>query len=92
LKTVHFIETIVSGNFLPWSSAICVFFAALYLLWDGGSELFCSHGGVDPQHLKGALGQQAACQLLLLLLAEMSVTTLVSPFALDLMLPEAVTR
>ncbi len=28
LKTVHCKETIVSGNFLPWSSAICVFFGS----------------------------------------------------------------
>jgi hypothetical protein len=62
LKTVHFKEIIVSGNFLPWLSAICVFFAALYLLQDGGSELFCSDGS-DPLHalLEGALGQQVAC-------------------------------
>ncbi len=28
------------------------FFAALYLLQDGGSELFWSDGGGDPLHLK----------------------------------------
>jgi hypothetical protein len=41
------------------------FFAALYLLQNGGSELFCSDGLGDPLHLllEGALGQQAACQL-----------------------------
>jgi hypothetical protein len=32
LKTVHFRETLASSNFLAWSSAICVFFAALFLL------------------------------------------------------------
>ncbi len=32
LKTVHFREKPASSNFLAWSSAICVFFAALYLL------------------------------------------------------------
>ncbi len=54
LRTVHFKEIIVSGNFLPWLSAICVF----YLLQDG-SELLCSVGGGDPLHalLEGALGQ-----------------------------------
>jgi hypothetical protein len=31
LKTVHFRETLASDNFLAWSSAIPVFFAALYL-------------------------------------------------------------
>jgi hypothetical protein len=41
------------------------FFAALYLLQNGGSELFCSDGGGDPLHLllEGALSQQLACQL-----------------------------
>ena len=36
------------------------FFAAFYLLQDGGSELLCSDGGGDPLHalLEGALGQQ----------------------------------
>jgi hypothetical protein len=65
LKTVYFKETIVSGYFLAWSSAICVFFAALYLPQDGGGELFCSDGGGDPLQalLEGALGQQAASQL-----------------------------
>jgi hypothetical protein len=63
LKTVHFKEIIVSGNFLPWLSAI--FFAAFYLLQDSGSELLCSDSGGDPLHalLEGALGQQVACQL-----------------------------
>ncbi len=28
LKTVHFKETLASGNFLTWSSAICVFFCS----------------------------------------------------------------
>jgi hypothetical protein len=65
LKTVHFIETLTSGNILACSSAIRVFFAALYLLQDGGGELFCNNGGGDPLQalLEGALGQQAACQL-----------------------------
>jgi hypothetical protein len=65
LKTVHFKEKIAPGNILPWSSAICVFFASLYLLQDGGSELFCSDDGGNHLDalLKGALGQQAACQL-----------------------------
>jgi hypothetical protein len=31
LKTVHFREKLASGNFLAWLSAVCVFFAALYL-------------------------------------------------------------
>jgi hypothetical protein len=48
LKTIHFKETIVSGNFLPWSSEICVFFLQNYLLQDGGSELFCSDDGPTP--------------------------------------------
>jgi hypothetical protein len=63
LKTVHFKETFVYGNFLPWSSAY--FFAELYLLQDGGSELFFNDGGGDPLHLllEGALGQQAICML-----------------------------
>jgi hypothetical protein len=38
LKTLHFKETIVLGNFWPWSSVICVFFAALYLPQDGASS------------------------------------------------------
>jgi hypothetical protein len=65
LKTVYFKETLVSGNFLPWSSAICVFFAELYLPQDCGSELFCNDGGGNPLHLllEGALGQQAIFQL-----------------------------
>ncbi len=65
MKTVHFKEIIVSGNFLPWLSAICVFFAVFYLLQDSRSELLCSDGGGDPLHalLEGALGQQVACQL-----------------------------
>jgi hypothetical protein len=65
LKTVHFKEIIVLGNFLPWLSAISVFFAAFYLLKDSSSELLCSDGGGDPLHalLEGALGQQVACQL-----------------------------
>ncbi len=59
LETLHFKETIVFGNFWPSSSAICVFFAALYLLQDGGGELSCSDSGGDPQNalLEGALGQ-----------------------------------
>ncbi len=48
LKTLHFKETIVLGHFWPWSSAICVFFAALYLPQDGGGELSCSDSGGDP--------------------------------------------
>jgi hypothetical protein len=28
LKTIHFKETIVSGNIWPWSSAICGFFCS----------------------------------------------------------------
>jgi hypothetical protein len=45
---------------LPWSSAICVFFAALYLLQEGGSELFSSDGGGNHLHLllEGALGNK----------------------------------
>jgi hypothetical protein len=64
LKTLHFKETIISGNFSMVISNMC-FFAALYLLQDGSRELFCSDGGGDPLHalLEGALGQQAACQL-----------------------------
>ncbi len=31
LKTVHFREKLTSGNFLAWLSAVCVFFAVLYL-------------------------------------------------------------
>ncbi len=32
LKTVHFREVVLaSGKFLAWLSAVCVFFAALYL-------------------------------------------------------------
>jgi hypothetical protein len=64
LKTVYFTETIVSGYFLAWSSAICVFFAALYLTQDVGGEVFCNDGGGDPLQalLEGALGQQATCQ------------------------------
>jgi hypothetical protein len=60
LKTLHFKETIVLGNFWPWSSAICVFFfAALYLPQDGGGELSSSESGGDPLNalLEGALGQ-----------------------------------
>jgi hypothetical protein len=58
LKTVNFKETLASGKFLAWSSAPCVFFAALYLPQDGGCELFCDDGGGDPLQalLKGALG------------------------------------
>jgi hypothetical protein len=65
LKTVHFTETLASGNILAWSSAILVFFSALYLLQEGSGELFCNDGGGDPLQalLEGALGQQAACQL-----------------------------
>jgi hypothetical protein len=65
LKTIHFKETIVLGNFLPWSLAVCVFFSALYLSQDGGGELFCSEGGGNYLHalLEGALDQLAACQL-----------------------------
>jgi hypothetical protein len=59
LKTLHFKDTIVLGNFWPWSSAIFVFFAALYLPQDGGSKLSCSDSGGDPLNalLEGALGQ-----------------------------------
>jgi hypothetical protein len=59
LKTLHFKETIVLGTLWPCSSAICVFFAALYLLQDGGGELSCSDSGSDPLNalLEGALGQ-----------------------------------
>jgi hypothetical protein len=59
LKTLHFKETIVLDNFWPWSSAICIFFAALYLPQDGGGELSCSDSGGDPLNalLEGALGQ-----------------------------------
>ncbi len=61
MKTVHFKETLVSGNFLPWLSAILYVyvFAELYLLQDCESELFCNDGGGDPLHLllEGALGQ-----------------------------------
>ena len=28
LKTVHFRDTLASGNFLAWSSAVCVFFCS----------------------------------------------------------------
>ena len=42
-----------------------VFFAALYLLQDGGGELSCSVSGGDPLFalLEGALGPQVANQL-----------------------------
>jgi hypothetical protein len=61
LKTVNFKEIIVLGNFLPWLSAICVFFAVFYLLQDGGSELLFSDGGGDPLH---ALLEDALISLL----------------------------
>jgi hypothetical protein len=59
LKTRHFKEIIVLGNFWPWSSAICVFFAALSLPLDGGGEHSCSASRGDPLNtlLEGALGQ-----------------------------------
>jgi hypothetical protein len=65
LKTVHFRETLASGNFLAWSSAIGVFFAALYLPLDGGGKLLFNDSGGDPLQalLEGVLDQQAACQL-----------------------------
>ena len=65
LKTVHFRDTLASGNFWAWSSAVCVFFSALYLPQDGGSKLLCNDGGCDPLQalLEGALDHQAACQL-----------------------------
>jgi hypothetical protein len=66
LKTVHFRDTLASGNFWAWSSAIYVcFFAALYLPSEGSSKLLCNDGWGDPLQalLEGALGHQAACQL-----------------------------
>ncbi len=65
MKTVYFTEPIVSGYFLVWSSAIWVFFAALYLPQEGDGELVFSDGGADSLQglLEGALGQKAACQL-----------------------------
>jgi hypothetical protein len=59
LKTLHFKETNVLGKFQPWSSAICVFFAALYLPQVGGGELSCSDSGGNTLNapLEGALGQ-----------------------------------
>ncbi len=59
MKTVHFKETLASGKFLAWSSAIRVFFAALYLPQDGCGVLFCNNGGGDPLQvlLEGGLGQ-----------------------------------
>jgi hypothetical protein len=48
LKMIHFKETLAIGNFLVWSSALCVFFAALYLAQDGGGKLICSDSGGDP--------------------------------------------
>jgi hypothetical protein len=65
LKTVHFRDTHASDNFWAWSSAICVFFAALYLLYEGSSKLLCNDGWGDPLQalLEGALVHQAACQL-----------------------------
>ena len=65
LKTVHFRETLASDNFLVCSSAIRVFFSALYLPQDSWGKLLYNDGGGDPLKalLEGALGQQAACQL-----------------------------
>jgi hypothetical protein len=65
LKTVHFRETLASHNFLACSSAICVFFSALYLPQDSWGKLLSNDGGGDPLKalFEGALGQQAACQL-----------------------------
>jgi hypothetical protein len=42
------------------------FFAAVYLSQEGGGELVCSDRGADSLKalLEGAMGQQAACQLL----------------------------
>ncbi len=48
LKTVHFKEIIVSGIFCHGYQQYMCFFAAFYLLQDGGSELLCSDGGGDP--------------------------------------------
>jgi hypothetical protein len=48
LKMIHFKETLAIGIFLVWSSAICVFFAGLFLAQDGGGKLFCSDSGGDP--------------------------------------------
>ncbi len=65
LKTVHFRETLASGNFLAWSSAKDVFFcSALYTLVRR-RQVLCNDGGGDPLQalLEGALGQQAAWQL-----------------------------
>ena len=58
LKTVHFRDTLASGNFWALSSAVCVFFSARI-------KLLCNDGGGDPLQalLEGALGHQAACQL-----------------------------
>jgi hypothetical protein len=55
LKTVYFKETLVLGYFLGWSSAICVFFAAIHLPQDGSGETLHAF-------LEGALGQKALCQ------------------------------
>jgi hypothetical protein len=48
LKTVHFRETLASDNFLVCSSAIRVFFSALYLPQDSWGKLLCNDGGGDP--------------------------------------------
>jgi hypothetical protein len=63
LKTVHFRDTLTSGNFLAWSSA--VWSSALYLPKDSGSTLLCNDGGGEPLQalLERALHHQAACQL-----------------------------
>ncbi len=49
MKRLHFNETLASGNFLVWSSAIHVHCcAALYLPQVGGGKLFCNDGEGDP--------------------------------------------
>jgi hypothetical protein len=66
LKTIFFKETIVSGPFLAWSSAICVFCLqrSINHRTAVASSAVAMVGG-DPLQalLEGALGQQAACQL-----------------------------
>jgi hypothetical protein len=65
LKTVHFRETLASGNFLTWSSALRVFFCSSLSTLGRRRQAFMYDGGGDPLQdlLEGALGQQAACQL-----------------------------
>jgi hypothetical protein len=66
LKTVQFLKRqLFQVIFCHGYQQYVCFFAALYLLQDGGSKLFCSDGGGDPLHalLEGAMGQQLASQI-----------------------------